>query len=131
MVNQARYGQTGGTTLFYPEVNSGQFTNQGGFNLGIGSAAAGITSATVTTGPSRRHTPNIQISDNLTINHGSHNPTFGANFTQIRSWQEGQTVVPSITFSLDTANDPAAAMFDVTNFQGASTERANAQLVRL
>jgi len=55
MVNELRAGLTGGTTLFFPEISSGQFTNQGGFSLGIN--AAGITSATVSNSPSRRNSP--------------------------------------------------------------------------
>ncbi len=47
IVNEARFGLTGGTVLFFPNVNKGQFTgslaNQDGFNIGIG--AAGIDTA--------------------------------------------------------------------------------------
>jgi hypothetical protein len=63
IVNEARFGLTGGSVLFFPEVNSGQFTNQNGFNLGIGQA--GITSATVTTGPQRRNSPVKQFTDTV------------------------------------------------------------------
>src|SRR5262249_1679064 len=34
LVNEARAGLTGGTVLFFPEVNSGQFGNQAGFAIG-------------------------------------------------------------------------------------------------
>lgn len=118
MVNELRAGLLGGTTLFFPEVSPGQFTNQGGFNLGI--SAAGITNATVTNGPSRRNTPVKQINDNLSINRGKHNLAVGFSFTQVNSWQKSQNAVPSITFGID-ATDPAQAMFVAANFQGAST----------
>ncbi|MCA1592895.1 MAG: carboxypeptidase-like regulatory domain-containing protein, partial [Acidobacteria bacterium] len=35
LVNEARFGLTGGTVLFFPGCNSGQFANQGGFALNI------------------------------------------------------------------------------------------------
>ena len=72
IVNEARVGFTGGTVLFFPQVNPGQFNgpvaNQGGFNLGIG--AAGITNATVSTAPSRRNAPIWDFGNNLTWTEG-------------------------------------------------------------
>ncbi len=85
VVNEARFGLVGGTTLFFPNVNKGQFTgslaNQDGFSIGIG--AAGISGATVSTGPSRRNTPVKQFTDTLTWTKGSHSMSFGGTFTQI------------------------------------------------
>jgi hypothetical protein len=125
MVNELRAGLNGGTTLFFPEVSPGQFTNQGGFSLGIG--AAGITSATVTNAPSRRNSPVKQVMDNLSITAGKHNLSVGFNFTQVNSWQKAQNAVPSITFAVDTT-DPANAMFSTANFTGASsTDLTNAK----
>lgn len=129
MVNEARFGLLGGTTLFYPEISPGQFAgplaNQGGFNLGIN--AAGITNATVSASPSRRNTPVKQFSDNLNLTKGSHNLSFGGSFSQINSWQSSKVMVPGITFGTDTT-DPAAAMFTAANFPGASaTDLANAR----
>ena len=118
MVNELRAGLTGGTTLFFPEISPGQFTNQGGYNLGI--SLAGITNATVSNSPSRRNSPVKQVMDNLSINAGKHNLSVGFNFTQVNSWQKSQNAVPSIVFGVD-ATDPAQAMFVAGNFQGAST----------
>ena len=117
LVNEARYGITGGTVLFFAEVNPGQFSNQGGYNLGIG--AAGITSATVTNGPSRRNAPVKQFTDTLTWTKGSHSLNFGGTFSQINFWGIAQTMVPSISFGIDTS-DPATSMFTSANFPGAS-----------
>ena len=96
MVNEARFGLTGGSLLFFPEVNSGQFTDQGGYNLGIGQA--GIQSATVTTGPQRRNSPVKQFTDTLNWVKGNHSWSFGANVTRINFWQQLTTVVPSAAF---------------------------------
>jgi len=125
LVNEFRIGMTGGTTLFFPEVNSAQFANQAGFNLAIGSAAAGITSATASTGPSRRHTPVTQINETLSASMGKHNLNMGGNFTRVRSWNQGQTVVPTINFGINGQFDPAEAMFTTANFPGASTTNLN------
>ncbi len=103
IVNEARYGLVGGTVQFFPTVGAGQFANQGGYNLGIG--AAGITSATVTTGPQRRNSPVREFSDSLSWVRGNHSLNFGVSTTKIQFWQQLITVVPSITLStssLDT-----------------------------
>ncbi len=109
MVNEARYGIVGGTVLFFPEVNSGQFANQAAngqpLNQGIG--AFGITSATVTTGPQRRNSPVREFSDNLSWIHGNHSFNFGATMTRIAFWQQLTTVVPSTVFTTSATLDPA------------------------
>ena len=125
IVNELRGGLQGGTITFYPEVNSAQFANQQGFNLGIN--AAGITSATVITGPNRSNTPVKNINDNLSVARNSHNLTFGFSFTQVNRWGVTQTPIPAITLGVDTT-DPASAMFTTANFPGASsTDLTNAR----
>lgn len=131
IVNEARFGLTGGTVLFFPNVNIGQFTgslaNQDGFNIGIG--AAGITSATVNAGPSRRNAPVKQFLDTLTWTKGSHSMSFGGTFSNIDFWSWSKATVPGITLGVD-ATDPANAMFSATNFPGASTtDLANARAI--
>ncbi len=129
IVNEARFGITGGTVLFFPNVNRGQFTgslaNQDGFNIGIG--AAGITSATVSTTPSRRNAPVQTFTDTLTWTRGSHSMSFGGSFTNINFWSWSQAQVPGITLGVD-ATDPAVSMFTAANFPGASaTDLTNAR----
>lgn len=119
IVNEARFGITGGSVLFFPNVNAGQFTNQGGFAIGssvasgtTGFGPVGINNPTVTRAPSRRNAPVKQFSDTLTWTRGSHNLTFGGNFSQINYWSSAFNggLVPTITFGLDS-NDPANAIF--------------------
>jgi hypothetical protein len=121
LVNEARFGLTGGTVLFFPNVNRAQFTgsvaNQAGFNINIG--AAGVTTATVSTNPSRRNAPVWQFSDSLSWTRGSHSLNFGGTFTQINYWGSSQVQVPTITLGVD-ASDPADALFNTTNFPNAS-----------
>ena len=130
LVNEARFGFTGGTVLFFPDVNAGQFTNQAGFNLGINAAAfsgTAISTATVTTGPERRNAPVWDFADTVTWTRGAHSFSFGGQFTQAGLWINDGVVVPNITFGLATG-DPALAMFNTTNFPNASgTNLTNAQ----
>ncbi|MEO6723799.1 MAG: carboxypeptidase regulatory-like domain-containing protein [Blastocatellia bacterium] len=123
LVNEARVGLTGGTVLFYPDFNAGQFVNQGGFSLGIN--AAGISSATAGTGPERRNAPVWDYADTVNWSRGAHNFSFGGQFTQATTWITDGVVVPSITFGLATG-DPALAMFNNTNFPNASTANITA-----
>ncbi len=130
IVNEARFGLTGGTVLFFPNVNKGQFTgslaNQDGFTLNM-NGAIGITNATVSAGPSRRNAPVRQFTDTLNWTRGSHSMSFGGTFSQINFWSWAQTVVPTIALGVD-ATDPANAMFTTANFPGASaTDLTNAR----
>jgi hypothetical protein len=122
IVNEARFGFTGGTVLFFPEVSRDQFTrsvaDQAGFSLGI--SAAGITNASVVTAPSRRNAPVWDIADTLNWTRGSHGMSFGGQFTQANIFLVNQTMVPTIGFGVNS-NDPANAMFVAANFQGASS----------
>ncbi len=128
LVNEARVGLTGGTVLFFPELNPGAYTgsvaNQAGFGLGI--SAAGITNAVPTGGfsPSRRNAPVWDFADTITWTRGAHGLSFGGQFTNVSFWVLNQTVVPSITFSVNSS-DPASVMFNSTNgpinFPGASS----------
>lgn len=98
IVNEARFGLTGGTVLFFPQVNAGQFENQGGVSLAISSA--GATNATITTGPQRRNSPVKQFTDNLNWSHGNHSLNFGGSVTRINFWQQLVTVVPTVNFGI-------------------------------
>lgn len=127
LINEATFGITGGTVVFFPEVNVGQFENQGGFNLNNGFAAAGITGLTVTTAPQRRNSPVKQFNDNLTLVKGTHQLAFGGTFTRIGLFSQIATagIVPAVTFGVATT-DPVSSLFTTTNFPGASTAQLNA-----
>ncbi|HYK19945.1 MAG TPA: hypothetical protein VEV42_04380, partial [Pyrinomonadaceae bacterium] len=110
VVNEARYGITGGTVLFFGEVNAGQFANQGGFNLSLqnfSSGGFGLTSATNTTAPSRRNAPVRELTDSLNWIKGNHTLNFGMSLTRIGFWSNDYTVVPSVVFSTSSTLDPA------------------------
>jgi hypothetical protein len=98
LVNEARFGLTGGSTLFFPQVNAGQFSNQGGVSLGIG--GPGISTATVVTAPSRRNSPVKQFTDTLNWIKGNHSLQFGNTVTRVNYWAQNTTVVPTVGFGI-------------------------------
>ncbi len=120
LVNEARFGLTGGTVTFFPEVTPSAFANQGGHSLVI--SAAGISNATATRFTSRRNAPVWQFNDTLSWTRGTHSLNFGFNFTQVNFWGKSQSdgTVRAIGFGF-AANDPAQALFTTANFPGATT----------
>ncbi len=98
IVNEARFGLTGGSVLFFPQVNAGQFANQNGVSLAISSA--GASNATIVTGPQRRNSPVKQFTDNLSWSKGNHSFNFGASITRVNFWQQLVTVVPTVNFGI-------------------------------
>ena len=115
LVNEARFGLSGGTVLFFPNVNPAQFANQGGYSLGIG--AAGISGATATRSPSRRNSPTWQFNDTVNWTRGAHAMSFGLSYTQVNYWSSNPVdgVVRAVGFGI-AANDPANALFVTNNF---------------
>ncbi len=136
LVNEARFGFLGGGTLFWPDVNVGQFQttgigNQDGFALSL----SPMSNAYTANGPERRNTPNEQFEDTMTWSKGSHSLSFGASFTNVALWiQDFTYTVPPISFGVNTTYDPARFMFDATNgpknFPGSSsTQYTQAQSI--
>ena len=135
IVNEARFGLTGGTVVFNGENSLADFTgpiaNQAGFNLGI-NAADGITTATVNTASNRRNSPTWTFDDSLNWTHGSHSFNLGGRFFQANYFATGTTFVPGITFGIDTSDIVASSIFNSTNgpinFPGSNaTDVARAQ----
>jgi hypothetical protein len=121
LVNEARFGLTGGTVVFNGENSLESFTgsvaNQAGYNLAI--SAAGITNATINTGSTRRNSPTWNFNDTLSWSRGAHTFNFGGSFFQGNFFTTGTTFVPTINFGVNTA-DPANSLFGTGNFPGAA-----------
>ena len=125
IVNEARFGLTGGSSLFFPQVNPGQFENQGGVSLGIG--GPGISTATVVTAPSRRNSPVKQFSDTLSWIKGNHSLTFGTTVTRVNYWAQNQTVVPTVNFGISgTLAGDATAFGAFSSLQPTVSQQAAA-----
>jgi hypothetical protein len=143
LVNEARFGGTGGATLFSPELTPSMFDGTGGYRLNFANACCGsgfqltnIASGTTTTGTtmgvgtaaySAREAGTRVIEDNATWIHDKHSVTFGGTMLLAKVWLENQTLVPTIAFDV-ISTEPAAAMFSAPNFPGASnTDLAQAR----
>ena len=77
-------------------------------------------------GPSWRKAPTYSIEDNLTWNRGAHTLTTGGSYMVSNASSSGQTMVPGISLGFNTDFDPAAGLFNTTNFPGASSDQLNA-----
>src|SRR5262245_23234054 len=134
MSNEARFTLVGGTTLFFPETNAGQFVNQGGFNLGITDGLAApnaLTTATAVNAPQRRNSPVQTFTDSFNWGHGNHSFNFGGGLTDTNFYSlfPSGNLMRGITFGIDTTSaipDPVnGAVFAGTpgsnNFPGANT----------
>ncbi|HEX6975241.1 MAG TPA: TonB-dependent receptor, partial [Vicinamibacterales bacterium] len=125
MVNELRVGGTGGPIEFAKGVTAQQFADTQNFGLNL--SAAGISNAYVTRNPYLRDAPTYMVEDTLNWLKGSHSISAGANWTQINFRYDGGSLVPTISFGVDSS-DPATAMFNTGNFPGASsTDLANAR----
>ena len=129
LVNEFRVGGSGGPTEFSPEIGVNQFLNtsvadQGGYLLDINGDFLGVTNAHSTGSFSAREGSTRVIDNVLSYIKGSHNLQMGAQFTQANVWLKNRQHVPTVTFGVN-ANDPAQAMFNQTNFPGASTAQLN------
>ena len=110
LVNEARFGLTGGTTKFFGEVTPAQFANQGFASLNLNSSGVGVNTATATRAPELRNAPVKQFNDNMSWVHGNHAFNFGGSYTRLNLWITDATVVPSVNFGISgTATADSAA----------------------
>ena len=126
VVNEVIFGDLWSPVYFFGDISTDQFANQGGFSLGLGGGGTGgafngLTGATATRNKQSRNGSDWNLDDVLTWQHGRHALQFGENFTQVGTWNNTQNIVPTISFGVDTTNDPAAAMF-AANLPNASTQ---------
>lgn len=131
LINEARFGMLGGVSNFGP-IGPDQFANQGGFDLNFNDLAITDASAVqqfpqrftrafgVNFGSSTRNTPSFEFSDSLTWVKGNHTLNFGGNYNLIKTFSDSvQNVVGNVNFGI-AEGDPAEALFNTTNFPGAS-----------
>jgi hypothetical protein len=118
MVNEAVGGWQWSPGTFNADVTGDMFANQSNYSL---SFPVGATPATRTTNPNSRYQTNLDFKDTLSWLRGNHGLSLGAGFTRVTQHNTSQNVVPTIQFGVQTALDPADAMFNTTNFPGAAT----------
>src|SRR6185369_3461449 len=132
LVNEARFGGTGGSTLFSPELSASMFTGTGNALLDFNNACCGtgflltnLSSGVTATNagnaaPSAREASTWVFEDTATWLKGKHTVNFGGSLVQADVWLENQTLVPTVRFGL-LSSEPADAIFNATTLNGAST----------
>ncbi|HEX8688603.1 MAG TPA: carboxypeptidase-like regulatory domain-containing protein, partial [Pyrinomonadaceae bacterium] len=91
VVNEARFGLTGGTSLFRAELSPASFDYLNGFIFGTAvgtggwATAFGINNPNAVRSASRRNSPVKQFTDNLNWIKGAHSASFGGDFTQVNT----------------------------------------------
>ena len=132
VVNEARFGGTGGATLFSPEISAAMFSGTGNAVLNMFGACCGTgfqltnlsLSPTATSGGSgnysAREASTLVFEDTATWLKGTHTVNFGGSMVQADVWLENQTLVPTVGFGL-ISTEPAVNMFNAANFPGAAT----------
>src|SRR3954470_10113615 len=133
LVNEARYGGTGGSTLFSPEIAASMFSGTGNALLNMFGACCGtgFQLTNLSLGPTATATGNgsanyqareastMVFEDTATWLKGKHTLNFGGSLVQADVWLENQTLVPTVAFGL-ISTEPAVAMFNAANFPLAS-----------
>jgi hypothetical protein len=121
IVNEARFGLTGGTVVFFPEVGAASFDSFGGVAPVFPGNLANPFSVNQN---QRRNAPIQQFSDNLSWTRGRHNLNFGGDFNRASSFSQNSrgALVPQLTFDVVTA-DPATALFSAANFPNITADQ--------
>jgi hypothetical protein len=125
IVNEFRFGKTGGATMFSPDLTTDMFsgTGFGGMNgYAISwSSFKSISNTYPLSANSSREGKTTVFEDSLSWVKGSHLLTMGVSYTKAEVWLYNQTKVPVVTLGMTTSGDPADSMFTPANFPGAST----------
>jgi len=115
LVNEARGGFLLGTTLFNPNASPADYSGPIGSTAGFYWTPYNVQNPAALLTPSRRNSPVKNFEDTLTWTMGSHNLSFGGTFTNIRSWEWYQSLVPTLSIGMNSTYDPAYAMFNSSN----------------
>jgi hypothetical protein len=123
LVNEVRVGISRGERIFFGQRDSGggpqTFEEQGGYAVDLGD----VTNWHTRNALSGRSAYQYTFADTITWQRGRHSVTIGGEAFLGRAWDDSQQVVPGMNLGFSTANDPAAGLFNATNFPGASGDQ--------
>jgi hypothetical protein len=123
MVNELRGGITalGGSSSFGSASSNGPagFADTNGYAIDL-DANISLTNWHTDSTISWRSAPTFSLDESLTWQRGAHSVNVGGSLLHVRAWENAQQFVPGINLRFNTANDPAAGLFNSTNFPGAS-----------
>jgi hypothetical protein len=128
IVNEVKTGWQWSPNNFFGNITADMFDNQGGYSMTLAGAPLNLTNATAGNfgnAPAPRNTVNWSVENTVNWLRGNHSVSFGGIFQQLVHEQNTASAVPGMTFGVDANNDPAASLFNTTNFQGASTTQLN------
>ena len=121
MVNEFKGGWQWSPNDFFSNVTAEQFDDMSGYAVSVPL----FTSHIHTISPAPRNTTTWSVNNDLSWLRGSHSFTFGGSFSGVHNRTNTYTVAPNVVIGFDSNNDPAAGMFNTTNFPGASTTVLN------
>jgi hypothetical protein len=124
LVNEARFAFSYAPVWFADSVSRAQFDDQAGFSIGFPNVGSALTNATTNAGPTSRNGKSWNIDSTFNWLRGTHSIQFGGSFSRVSGWTKAETLVPTLTLGVDTA-DPANAMFTTANFPGAANADLN------
>jgi hypothetical protein len=128
LVNEVKVGVSRGERIFFGQADSGggpqTFADQDG-------RAVALFPNTLTNWHTRntlsgRSAYQYTVDETITWQKGKHSFLFGGGAFLGRAWDDSQQVVPGITLGFNTANDPAAGLFNTSAFPGASNNQLGA-----
>ncbi|MDQ3071077.1 MAG: Plug and carboxypeptidase regulatory-like domain-containing protein, partial [Acidobacteriota bacterium] len=125
IVNEVQFGITqGGASYFGDDSSNGPqtFADQNGMAIVTPLATADWHA---TNAPSWRSSWTYSLGNTLNWQKGSHALSVGGEMLFVRAWENAKQVVPQINLGFSQTNDPARAMFNLTNFPGASAAELN------
>ena len=117
MVNEFKGGFQWSPNDFFSNLTPSMFDDFGGYALDFPIG----TDPYVRTNAAPRNTTTWSVSNDLNWLRGAHSLTFGGSFSGVHNRTNSYDVVPIISFGFNTTFDPAAGLFNTTNFPGASS----------
>ena len=128
MVNELRFGSTGGPVKFGDGINAGMYTsgkfadwNGFAYNTPI------MTTPWVAVSHNDRNAPTWVVEDSLSWIKGKHNISIGGSLTQVGlNWPQYR-VAPTVSFGVDSTDPAYSAMFSAANFPGWSSMSSSDQ----
>ncbi len=135
LVNEVRFGMTGGATKFSPDLATSMFggtqvADMQGYDIRWTNFKQ-IQNVAVQNAPSAREGYTRVFEDSLSWVKGQHAISTGFGYTRAGVWLYNQQLVPQINLGLPSTGftgDPADGLFVAANFPGASaTDLSNAR----
>jgi hypothetical protein len=116
VVNEVRGGWQWSPNDFFSNVTAEQFADQDGYAIGFPIATGAVTQ----NNPAPRNTTTWSIDNTLNWLKGAHSFSMGGGYAGILNRLNGYNAVTAITLGFDQNTDPAAGLFNTTNFPNAT-----------